>query len=105
MKYRRTKPNAEPWKRKPAQAEERIIDDTAQQISDMLSPVLPTLLAVGKSLDEMCAVNGHRYVDGLTHDGVAICATCGREKPEAATINARKTFAQKMDEAFLADAI
>lgn len=86
MKYRRTKPNAEPWRRKSAPAEERTIDDMAQQISDMLSPVLPTLLAVGKSLDDMCAVNGHRYVDGLTHDGVAICATCGREKPEAATI-------------------
>lgn len=52
--------------------------DMVQSVLDALAPILPTLRAVSMALDEMCAINGHRWNDSVTYRDKAVCTTCGR---------------------------
>lgn len=83
MKFKRRKPNHEPWKNPPAPQTEPThpLDDARQRVEALLAPLAGDLIAVSASLDEMCAVNGHRWTEYIYSDRI-VCATCGRDREE-----------------------
>jgi hypothetical protein len=59
MKYRRSKPNAEPWKRRQVPPVETPPIDMAQAVAEVLAPILPTLQAVSMALDKRKPAASH----------------------------------------------
>ena len=84
MKYKRNKPNHEPWKRKPTPAANQASVDLPQ-IADVIALIAPQLQAVQSALDMQCAIIEPVSIDStLTYNDKIVCATCGRCRDEVA---------------------
>lgn len=76
MQYKRKKPNSGHWqKTKPVDPES---GPNAPIFSDREVAVL---LATTRALDEMCAINGHRF-RGDIYPGKTVCATCDLDRKD-----------------------
>ena len=83
MKFKRHKPNHEPWKKPTAPPAEPThpLDDARQRIEALLAPLAAELGSISAELDEACADNGHRWTEYIYSDRSG-CAPCGRDRQQ-----------------------